>query len=413
MKKQYNFLVLMVGQSLADLGDVLYIVGLISALYALTASATLSAFVPFTITLAMFISSLLTPLLIGNVHLKALLVWSQIGKTVLLVALGIFIESSLTTSNVYVIFILIGGIALLDGCAKPIRQTLIPYYVKEDQLVKANGLAETIAQTIQIGAWFFGSLLLLVLNEHQLIWLVALLFALASVLLMRLQHVAHHREHKEKKWSLLTQGWKTVHRTPVLKTIMHMEFFETMASAVWIAAILYIFVEEALQVEKQWWGFLNGSFFVGLVIGSIVCIQVAHYIDQKRTFFICMGASLSCLATLLFSMTSFPIFALILSFLIGFFGQLKNIPQQTVIQTSVPKEQLATVYTSIGTISTGVFGVSSLLIGLLADILGVRSVFALSGVLLAVASVIAMTHKTRFTKTTSHQPQKNSFTDSL
>src|SRR5690625_6702337 len=75
----------------------------------------------------------------------------------------------------------------------------------------------------------------------------------------------------------------------------------------------------------------------------------------------------SFLITLLFSMTSHPIIALLLSLGIGFFGQLKSIPQQTIIQSSVAKEKLSVVYTSLGAVSTGVFGVASLAMGIVAD----------------------------------------------
>lgn len=398
MYKNRSFLFLLLGQSLANIGDVLYIFGLISALYTLTESAAVSAFVPFTVTFAMFISSILAPLIIGKVRLKLILVWSQIGKTLLLLGLGLFMVTSLNTFNFYFTFLMISGIALLDGCANPVRQALIPYYVKEEDLIQANGVAETITQSIQIGTWFFGSLLLLVFDPYQLIWIVAALFALSSCMLTLLKNVAHQTEGQEKNWDLLTRGWRTINHTPVLKTIVRMEFIETIAGAVWIAAVMYVFVEKALKVEEQWWGFLNGSFFIGLVIGSIVCVRFSQYIDENRNGFIIAGASMACISTIMFSMTSIPVFALILSSLIGFFGQLKNIPQQTVIQTSVPKEHLHTIYTSIGTISTGVFGMASLTMGVLSDFFGVRSVFFLSGVLLLIVCVLAIKDKELFLK---------------
>jgi DHA3 family macrolide efflux protein-like MFS transporter len=94
----------MLGQSLANVGDVLYIVGVISVIYTLTESATASAFVPFTITFSMFISSILTPLLIGKFNLKHLLIGSQIGKTVILFGLGTFLTTSIDLSNFIFIY---------------------------------------------------------------------------------------------------------------------------------------------------------------------------------------------------------------------------------------------------------------------------------------------------------------------
>lgn len=71
---------------------------------------------------------------------------------------------------------------------------------------------------------------------------------------------------------------------------------------------------------------------------------------------------------------------------------------QTIIQTSIPKKKLTTVYTSLGALSTGVFGVASLVMGILADLVGVRSVFLVSGVLLAIVTVIVYRDKHLFVR---------------
>ncbi|TQR21005.1 MFS transporter [Psychrobacillus vulpis] len=398
MKLNKNFLFLMLGQSVANIGDVFYIVSIISMLYQLTNSATISAFVPFTITTAMFVSSILTPLAIGKWRLKTLLLGSQIAKTILLFGLSFFVLFFLHEANYYIIFLVIAVIAFLDGCSNPILRALVPYYVQQDQLVKANSIAETITQLIQIGAWLVGGLLLLLMSPIQLVWLVIVFFVLSCILLSFIQHVNHVEEQDQKLWIQLTQGWKSIGATPVLKKIIQMDFLETIAGTVWIAAIVYVFVEQALHVGEQWWGLINGAFFVGLLVGSLFCVKFPQVVENYMYQFIFLGALLCSLLTILFGTTSHPLIALILSAGIGIFGQLKNIPQQTVIQRSVPTDKLVTVYTSMGTVTMGVFGVSSLCIGILADLVGVRAVFVISGLLLAAVSLIAFKSKSLLMK---------------
>ncbi|GAA0596470.1 ryptide export MFS transporter [Virgibacillus siamensis] len=392
-----NFRLLLAGQSLANIGDVLYIVSIISVIYGLSGSATAASFVPFTITTSMFMSSLLTPVLIGKVNLKWLLTASQMGKTILLTGLG-FMLSGITASNYYLIFVLIGLIACLDGCANPIRQTLIPYYVEPDSLLRANSFAETVTQVIQTAMWFTGSLLLVMMGQEQLIWLVTVLFAVASSLLCFLENMKETPDKKEGNAAQMKAGWKTLKATPVLRKMAWMEMLETFADTVWIAAILYAFVSDALNVGEKWWGFINGSFFLGLIIGSVYCITYSSTIEKKTGAYIFAGSLAVVIATLLFSVTNIPIIALILSILVGIFGQIKNIPQQTVIQTSVPKEKLSTVYTSLGAIGTGFFGIGSLIMGILADLVGVRLVFGLSGLLLALVCVIVFKNRELFVR---------------
>jgi len=397
-----NFSILLFGQSLANIGDVLYIVSVISTIFMLTGSATASAFVPFTITTSMFISSLFTPLLVGKMNLKWLLTGSQIGKTILLVLLGSMLLD-ITSSTYVLLFFMIGLIAFLDGCANPISQTLIPHYVKPEHLLQANGITDTVIQLIQAVMWFVGSLVLLILSSQQLIWFVAGLFVISSSLLCLLENVSHQPTESNGTWEKMKEGWKTLSNTPVLRRIALIDVFETIAGTVWIAAIIYVFVSDALHVDERWWGFLNGSFFFGLILGSIFCIKFSTMIEKRVGLFIFLGSLASCIVTVVFSLNNIPLAALLLSFCVGVFGQIKNIPQQTIIQTSVPTVQLATVYTSLGAIGTGMFGIGSVVMGLLADMIGIRAVFILSGLLLAIVSTIVYKSRELFVRNVIEQ----------
>ncbi|ANB56217.1 hypothetical protein GFC29_2460 [Anoxybacillus sp. B7M1] len=127
-------------------------------------------------------------------------------------------------------------------------------------------------------------------------------------------------------------------------------------------------------------------------------ISFILWVDRRRAALMAWSSLVSGMATIGVGMTRIPVLALILSAVIGCFSQLKQIPQQTLIQTSVPKEQLAAVYTSIGTISTAIFGISSL-IGWLSDTFGASIVFVFSGLLLLPVSVIAYAKSSLWRKT--------------
>ncbi|MEK3977997.1 MFS transporter [Psychrobacillus sp. FSL K6-2836] len=396
MKSNKNFMLLVSGQSIANLGDVFYIVSVISILYSLTGSAAASAMVPFTITSAMFLSSLLTPLLLGKYRLKSLLVWTQGFKTLLLAGLLIFLYVFLNEFNYWIIYLIIGLIGFLDGCANPIMRTLLPYYVEDAILVKANSMVETLTQMIQIVAWLFGGLLLLTVSPLELIMIVSFLFLISSIALSLLQNVNHLGEKVTGFWSQLTEGWRSIGSTPVLRKIIQMDILETIAGTVWIAAIVYVYVELVLVAGEQWWGFINGSFFIGFLVGSLYCLKYPHIVEKYKFYFICFGSLLSGVLTIVFGSISHPVIALFLSASIGLFSQVKNIPQQTVIQRSVSIEKLVTVYTSLGTVGSGIFGVSALAIGITADLVGIRAVFVISGLLLVIVALIVFLNKKLF-----------------
>lgn len=397
MRFNRNFYLLLVGQSIANLGDSFYIICVISTLYQITESATVSAFVPFTITISMFVSSILSPIAMRKWSLKILLVSSQIGKTLILLILSLFLIFLISAENYFLIFLLIGGIALLDGCANPIMYSLLPYYVEENRRVKANSVVDSVSQTIQIASWFFGGLLLIWIGVHAFVVLVVCLFAISSFMFGGLVAFNSTEGQKDKSiFESLTKGWKTIRKTPLLKVQLSIEVLESMASTVWIASILYVFVEQALQTDQKWWGFINSSFFIGLLLGSLYVMKNAAIVDKRKFPFIIIGSIVTTISTIIFGFTNVPIIALVMSGLMGMFGQLKNIPQSTIIQNAVSIEELPTVYTSMGTVTLSTYGITALFAGVLVDWLSVQAVFLGSGVVLLIVTIIILYNKRVF-----------------
>src|SRR6476661_1067974 len=91
MKSKY-FRLLWIGQSVANFGVVLSIVGLISILYSITGSAFSLALLPFFNTIGRFFGGMVSPILINLYRLKTLLIASQISKTTVLFGLCLWIS---------------------------------------------------------------------------------------------------------------------------------------------------------------------------------------------------------------------------------------------------------------------------------------------------------------------------------
>ncbi|WP_253721377.1 hypothetical protein [Staphylococcus sp. NAM3COL9] len=112
-----SFCFLWIGQSLANSGDVFYMVGLIAIIYELTGSVTYMAFVPFFITTSRFVSGIVAPLIIDRVRLKAILAYSQLGKTIAIITLTSYIEFFSSFNTSFLIFLFVIAISFLDGWA--------------------------------------------------------------------------------------------------------------------------------------------------------------------------------------------------------------------------------------------------------------------------------------------------------
>ncbi|WP_232774594.1 hypothetical protein [Brevibacillus sp. AF8] len=88
-----RFICLWAGQTLANLGDVFYIVAFISVIYAATGSVMYTSFIPVVIVASQSVSSLLAPLVFQRLSLTGMLVLSQGLKTILLAGASLAVSS--------------------------------------------------------------------------------------------------------------------------------------------------------------------------------------------------------------------------------------------------------------------------------------------------------------------------------
>lgn len=390
-KKSFRFL--WMGQSLANMGDVFYIVALISILYELTGSATFMALLPLFNTFSRLTGSLLVPILINRFRLSHILAYSQFGKTLLFMGLAIFSILLLGKENIWFIFLFIILIAFLDGWANPVKDALLPRIVPGSELVKANSFVASVDQTIQLGSWACGGLIVAVVGASHTIWLTLALYCVASLLMFLLSFVHHDireedEQTSEKAEGQFLAGWLAIWKTPFLRVISITEIIESSANVVWIAAIMYVYVADVLHVSEQWWGYVNASFFSGLLLGGILGYRYADAIERHIQKAIVFGAFLVMLSTLLFGLNSNPWSALMLSVLFGFSNQIKGVATQTFVQSNVQERLLPKVYAAQEVAILGIFGLSTVLFGFLTDQFGAKFIFLLAAALLFVSAIL-------------------------
>ncbi|WP_191556288.1 MFS transporter [Metabacillus idriensis] len=390
--KNKSFRFLWLGQSIAGGGDVFYIVGLITLLYFYTGSAVLIAAVPFTVTMGRFISGFLAPILIDKYSLKTLLVISQSGKTGILFMLALFNEFTGQSGPVYLLFIFVFAISFLDGWAAPAVSAMLPRLVPSNELVKANSLVSILDQSVQLGGWAIGGILAASIGGSNVIWMTCALFVISTIMMMQIKELhpaVDHSEPAKRKWISLKEGWIFIWKNPSLKTLTIIAFIESIAFVVWIAAIIYIYVKEQLQMEEEWWGYINASFFIGLILGGFIGLKASAFIRGKLSSIIMAAGFGLSLCTFLFGFTTIPMLALFLSFAFGVLEQLKSIAMQTLLQSNASADQLPKVYAAQGAMLSLTFGLASLLFGYWTEQTNVQTVFAVSALFLLGSAVFA------------------------
>ena len=369
------------GQALANMGDVFYIVGLISLVYDITGSAVYMTAVPLVITFSRFISSMAAPLLLNRTQMKNLIAYSQMGKTFVLCVFLLMMV--LNIGNVWFYLVCASIISFLDGWALPARNSYVPYLVKREELMGANGFLSTVDQTIQFSSWALGGILLAVLNETNLFIVVILVFLASTFFMLKLPVIPSSTlEVRKVWWQELGEGWSEVKRRKGLVPVFWIYGLESISGTVWIAAVLYLYVDLLLQRGEEWWGFINASFFVGLVLASYVIFKLHGIFSKHREKWLPLCMIVTSSVTVVFAWNKIALMALVLSFVFGLFDQIKNVVLQTYLQESAPPEELGKIYAAQGALTTLLFGLSSVGVGLLLEVMSISMIFTLSALLL-------------------------------
>lgn len=359
------------------------------------------ALIPFATTMARFISGSFAPILMDKYNLKSLLASSQIGKTAMLFLL-IMTDYALGEQEmtVYAILGFVFLISLLDGWAAPASHAMLPRLVDTSELTKANSFIALVDQMIQLGGWAVGGLLVAALGGSNVIW-VTFVLAAAAAIFMRLIEDQHETPQGQKEksgvshWSSIQEGWILIWREPSLRAIHVIFVLETIAGVIWIAAIIYVYVAEVLHREEAWWGYINASFFLGLMLGGLFGMRAAEVIDRNIRQFVIISSFGISFMTFGFGLTSLPWLALVFSAGFGMFEQLKAVSLQTTLQRSVSVRLLPKVYAAQSALISLVFGVSTLLFGFITDQFGVRATYIIAAAIMFISGCYALRIRSR------------------
>ncbi|MDN2451892.1 MULTISPECIES: MFS transporter [Leuconostoc] len=395
MLKNKNFLFLLFGQSAANIGDTLYIISVISAIYNLTHSVIASSLVPTVITCAMVIASFMSPLFTNKLKLNHILVSTQLIKAVFLAGLLFYIKNGFVKQNIFGLFVIISIIAFSDGFAQPVSQSILPHYAADNDLVKSNSILNTSFQILCIGGWAGGSILLAWLSVPSILVLSLALASLSVILLLQLQSVRIDQQTSGNNsiWHNLLKGWRTIDTVPLLKLTAVISILDTFANSVWISSIILAFVQKTLNASQYWWGYINAAYMFGGVLGGVLCYRLSQRIAKNPFSVMITGTTIVALVTFVVSINSNMWILLCLSGLVGIFGELKDIPQTALIQSRTDNKLLPNVFSSLTVLYTGTFSMASIFVSALSEQFGVRFVFVISSFLLVIVSVLLFFNK--------------------
>ncbi|WP_185148002.1 MFS transporter [Peribacillus simplex] len=395
-----SFKVLVSGQSLANAGDVFYIVALITSVYNATNSLFYVSLVPVINMLGGFLGGLLAPLLIDRYKLKKILFNSQLVKTCFLLVLTLYVSLFLSKDTIVTIYIIIFFITFLDSFANPASSALIPQLVTEENILKANSLMSSIHQFIQMGGWAGGGILAAFLHSNGLLILTFSLYVLSTFLLafVKVKEKKQSEELEElsakgSKMTSMFEGWRLIVEDKRLRVLHLTLFLGSIASPVWVSSILYPFIDQRLRVGTEWWGYINTSLLLGLFLAGILAYRQSEFINKNIQNMLLLGGFMVFLMTILFGINVNPYLSLLLIFIFGLFEELRMISIHTIIQSLVREKLLAKIYALQSSLIMATFGISTLMMGILGQRYSIVVVFIVASISLCLSFINLITSR--------------------
>lgn len=369
-----SFYLLVTSQSLANLADVFLRLSLIADIYLVTHSVMATTVIPVLIGLSAFIASFLVPLVTKKFPMNQVLSFTQLAKTLLLLLL--VVSLNICAYPIAVVYICIVGISIFDGFAQPVSSALIPTYLTD--LARGNALFATVSEIISVVGWSLGGILYGYLHLVGSLWVIFALYLLASILSFVLPTAQCEVIENETSWQSVTKGWRFIFTNKTLSVVVGCNLFEILANSIWVSSIILVFVTQILHQDEHYWGYINTTYSLGIILGGALIYRYAEKVSDKKCKSIILALLFAASMTLIGLVSANAWIFLICSVGIGFFSQLKEIPETVLLQSAVAENQLVHLYTALEVISTLSFSLFTLAMSSLAQYFGVRVVFMIA-----------------------------------
>lgn len=379
-----SFYLLVTSQSLANLADVFLRLSLIADIYLVTHSVMATTVIPVLIGLSAFIASFLVPLVTKKFPINQVLSFTQLAKTLLLLLL--VVSLNICAYPIAIVYLCIVGISIFDGFAQPVSSALIPTYLTD--LARGNALFATISEIISVVGWSLGGILYGYLHLIGSLWVIFVLYLLASILSFVLPTAQCEVIENETSWQSVTKGWRFIFTNKTLSVVVGCNLFEILANSIWVSSIILVFVTQILHQDEHYWGYINTTYSLGIILGGALIYGYAEKVSDKKCKSIILALLFAASMTLIGLVSANAWIFLICSVGIGFFSQLKEIPETVLLQSAVAENQLVHLYAALEVISTLSFSLFTLAMSSLAQYFGVRVVFMIAILALVVEAWI-------------------------
>lgn len=381
-----DFRLLWVGQVISNFGDSLTSLAVLLLINKVTGgSATAVALGAIMQALPYITIGLLAGVYVDRFDRKRIMIISDVLRGVFVLGLALVTSSDL----LWVLYLISFIQASIGAFFNPARTAFLALIVPERGLLAANSLAQTtriIASVAGMGA--AGALISAFDQYWPIFGIDSLTFFISALLIFRIAMKELPKTQGETGASAvlnqLKQGINLIFSSKVLTGTV-VATGVTMLGLGAVNVLLVPFTINELQVPETWFAALEGSQTISMVLsGALVASLAARF---KPTNIISVGLGFLGLGIGLISQVTGVWGLMGILFTIGWFMTPLQASLVTLIQTEVRDELRGRASAALNMMSQSANVVSMAAAGGLADTIGVRNVFVVSGLIALLASL--------------------------
>jgi MFS family permease len=377
-----NFWKVWSANSFSNLGDGLYQVTLPLLAAQLTRSPSLIAALGVMSSLPWLIFALQAGSIVDRSDRRKVMLWVNGGRLLILAALTVAVMTGKASlPMLYVAALLLGvGETLVDTALT----SIVPSVVSRERLTWANAritAAQTVTNTFigpPLAGYLAGLGFAIATGSSTLMYLMA---GLALTLMRGTFRVSSEADtqNKQQFWRHVTEGLRFLWKDRLIRDLTLFTASMNLFWSGWGALIvLYAVRPGPMGLSEFEYGIFLTAMAIGGLLGSVICERLQKSLGTRNAL------ALDFIGTILLvgvpALTTNPFAVGAAAFFAGMGATVWVILVASIRQRLVPGELLGRVYSASRFISWGIGPIGAMLAGFVAEIWGIRTMFAIGGV---------------------------------
>ncbi len=323
-------------------------------------------------------------------HRKRLIMFADGGIAFVTLLLAITFLSGF--EELWLIFIVLGLRSLGTGIQTPAVSALIPQIVPKDNLMRINGINGSLQSFIMLLAPAASGALLSLLPLGAIFFIDVITASISIIILFFIPVKHHYDEQKDRQLSYyqdLKQGLQYARKNIFVREmlILYAFYFFLISPAAFLSPLFIarVFGEDVWMLTAN-----EIAYSLGTMLGGILIAKWNRV--KNRINIIALSCIIIGITNLVLGFIGFYIF-LLMMFIMGIFISFFSSIEMTLFQEKVEQNMQGRVFSLVQIVATTVMPVGMLLFGPLGDVMNVKILFLICGILISILGIYVFSNK--------------------